>query len=310
MDEERIEAAETEAEDSGFGGIFSSAFDDNTETEEVEPTEEESGEVAEEVSESETEDHPEAEADGSNDETPINEETNGESTTTETDSSPEVAQPQPTDVFELKHFDEVLSVDRDKVVELAQKGLDYDRIRADRDTAKAEYNKLKEEHDFLQELADSSKMTVEQLMDETRADIISRRDGTRKEVALQQLRSKREANSASSKANALDELRRKDYEEFAKAHPDLDVNSIPREVWQMVNDRNLLLSEAYAPIELKNARKAAEESAAELKALKDRLAVLEQNEKNRERSTGSRKSAGASVKPKSVFSEAWDAWDS
>ena len=31
--------------------------------------------------------------------------------------------------FRLKHLDEVRTVDRDKVIELAQKGLDYDRIR-------------------------------------------------------------------------------------------------------------------------------------------------------------------------------------
>ena len=261
MDEVKdIEVTETDAEDSGFGGVFAESFDDDLEEEVIEqPAEEEPGEVTEEPSESTEADQPEATDDGADIKTE-----NETDTSVETETEPsEVAQPQPTDTYELKHLDSVQTVDRGKVIELAQKGLDYDRIRADRDTMKAENSKLKAEHDFLQELADSSKMTVEQLIDETRADIISKRDGTK-----------------------------------------------TAEVWQRMNDGNLLLSEAYAPIDIKNAQKAAADKAAELESLKSRLAALEQNEKNRERSTGSRKSTGASVRPKSTFSEAWDAWNS
>lgn len=308
MDEVKdIEVTETDAEDSGFGGVFAEFFDDDLEEEVIEqPAEEEPGEVTEEPSESTEADQPEATDDGADIETE-----NETDTSVETETEPsEVAQPQPTDTYELKHLDSVQTVDRGKVIELAQKGLDYDRIRADRDTMKAENSKLKAEHDFLQELADSSKMTVEQLIDETRADIISKRDGTKKEIALQQVRAQREAKAATFKADALEAARQKDYEAFSKSHPDLDPKDIPAEVWQRMNDGNLLLSEAYAPIDIKNAQKAAADKAAELESLKSRLAALEQNEKNRERSTGSRKSTGASVRPKSTFSEAWDAWDS
>ena len=304
MDEVKdIEVTETEAEDSGFGGVFASVFDDDLMTESAEePAEEEPGEVAEEPSESTEADQPEATADGTDIETE-----NETDTSVETETEPpEVAQPQPTDTYELKHLDSVQTVDRGKVIELAQKGLDYDRIRADRDTMKAENSKLKAEHDFLQELADSSKMTI----DETRADIISKRDGTKKEIALQQVRTQREAKAATFKADALEAARQKDYKAFSESHPDLDPKDIPAEVWQRMNDGNLLLSEAYAPIDIKNAQKAAADKNAEIEALKSRLAALEQNEKNRERSTGSRKSTGASVRPKSTFSEAWDAWDS
>ena len=307
MNEENIEVTETDAEDSGFGGVFAESFDEDLEEEVIEqPAEEEPGEVTEEPGESTEADQPEATADG----TEIESE-NEADTSVETETEPsEVAQPQLTDTYELKHLDDVQTVDRSKVIELAQKGLDYDRIRADRDTMKAENSKLKAEHDFLQELADSSKMTVEQLIDETRADIVSKRDGTKKEVALQQVRAQREAKAATFKADALEAARQKDYEAFSKAHPNLDPKDIPAEVWQRMNDGNLLLSEAYAPIDIKNAQKAAADKAAELESLKNRLAALEQNEKNRERSTGSRKSTGASVRPKSTFSEAWDAWNS
>ena len=39
-------------------------------------------------------------------------------------------------LFELKHLDEVRSVDREEVIVLAQKGMDYDRIREKYDAAK------------------------------------------------------------------------------------------------------------------------------------------------------------------------------
>lgn len=43
-----------------------------------------------------------------------------------------------TDRFTLKHLDEVRTVSRDEVIALAQKGLDYDRIRAKYDALRAD----------------------------------------------------------------------------------------------------------------------------------------------------------------------------
>ena len=307
MDEENnVKVTETDDEDSGFGGVFAESFDDDLEEEVIEqPAEEEPGEVTEETSESNQENQPEAQAEEQNIET-----SNDDTQETVEEPTEEPATEAPVEQYELNHGGKVSTVTRDEVVVLAQKGLDYDRIKTDRDTVRAENDKLKAEHDFLQELADSSKMTVEQLIDETRADIISKRDGTRKEVALQQVRAQRESKTNSKMAESLQKAREADYAEFAKTHPNLKTEDIPAEVWQRMNDGNLLLSEAYAPIDVKNAQKAAADKAAELESLKSRLAALEQNEKNRERSTGSRKSTGASVRPKSTFSEAWDAWNS
>ena len=47
--------------------------------------------------------------------------------------------------FRLKHLDAEYTVDRDKVVELAQKGLDYDRVRSKLETAREELTGLKAE---------------------------------------------------------------------------------------------------------------------------------------------------------------------
>ena len=48
---------------------------------------------------------------------------------TELEAAPEAAGPEEGESFELKHLGEAFSVDRERVTELAQKGLDYDRIR-------------------------------------------------------------------------------------------------------------------------------------------------------------------------------------
>ena len=45
--------------------------------------------------------------------------------------------------FRLKHLDAEYTVDRDKVVELAQKGLDYDRVRSKLESAREERAGLK-----------------------------------------------------------------------------------------------------------------------------------------------------------------------
>lgn len=304
MDEINNVVTETEAEDFDLGGAFSSVFGDEAEPEEAaEPAEVESGEVTSEVSEnaeatSPTQETDEADIEPQKEEAP------------EAEQTPEEVETPKEETFELKHHHEVQTVNREKVIELANKGLDYDRIRVDRDSVRAENEDLKVYRDFLKELADSSKMTIEQLMDETRADIISRRDGTKKEVALSQVRAARENRKAEFSQKGLEEARQADYQRFSETHPGLDPKDIPEEVWKRMNDNNLLLSEAYAPIDIENAQKAAKAKDAEIEALKSRLAALEQNEKNRERSTGSRKSASTSSAPKSTFSEAWDAWDS
>ena len=58
---------------------------------------------------------------------------------------------QPT--FDLKYMGEIKTVGKEEVVTLAQKGMNYDRILGERDTAKAEVSRLQEYETFLQELA-------------------------------------------------------------------------------------------------------------------------------------------------------------
>ena len=53
------------------------------------------------------------------------------------DAAEEVREGAETDLFTLKHLDERRTVNREEVIALAQKGLDYDRIRAKYDALRA-----------------------------------------------------------------------------------------------------------------------------------------------------------------------------
>ena len=101
-------------------------------------------------------------------------------------SEPKQKQEAENQRFTLKVNGEEIEVDRDEVITLAQKGKDYDRIKTERDNLKADsatMTKLKGYESFLKELAESGEtpMTIEQLVENTRARMLMRRkEGTRK----------------------------------------------------------------------------------------------------------------------------------
>ena len=192
--------------------------------------------------------------------------------------------------FKLKHLGEESEVDRDKVIELAQKGMDYDHVKQERD----ELKQYKVQADFLKELAESSDMTVEQLMENTRARMLMNEDpNLSEEEALKQVR---EANKPAEKkepvkAEATPEERRQAmFASFLSAYPDVKAEEIPKEVWEDAS-RTYDLVGAYQRHENRQLRKEIE--------------TLRQNQKNKERSTGSRRSVGA-AKIKDDFDAGWD----
>lgn len=151
MNEEINEAVETEGAE---GWADSDAFWDDDPAAETEPAaEQEEAEDAEadeqEAEETDTADDPHDEGadDGA--------------------EEPEGPQGESADQrFELKHLEETRSVDREEVIKLAQKGMDYDRIREERDSIRPELRLYRE---FLKELADGSGLTVSELIDTVRA---------------------------------------------------------------------------------------------------------------------------------------------
>ena len=203
-------------------------------------------------------------------------------------------------LFTLKHLDEVKEVDRDEVITLAQKGLDYDRIRAERDSLKAEKSSLKAHEDFLAELAELAGTSVEDLMVDTKARLVQKDEEKKgNTITFEQAKYRVQSDmKAAKKAEApaeevkeespqpsLQEVREGKFRRFVEAYPDVKSDDIPREVWKEFGDGSgKELTEIYARYENKK--------------LKAQIADLEK--KNR-RSTGSRKSNGSPIKEDDLY---------
>ena len=206
--------------------------------------------------------------------------------------------------YVLKHLGEVKEVSRDEVVTLAQKGLNYDHIRTERDEARA---KREEYEAFLKEIADPQHLSIDDLMDSTRAKVLARRENIDESVALGRIKNERDRKAIEAERNKqlstekekaeAEQKRQEGFVAFAKAHPDVDVKSIPQPVWDAVRGGQTLL-EAYSSHEQQIIK-------AENAELKRKLEAFEQNAKNKERSTGSKSSAG-SKQTKDKFFDGWD----
>lgn len=230
-----------------------------------------------EESDEEPDAQPEAEEDAA--ETEKNQEDKGDD---KPDQKPETENQR----FKLKVNGEEFEVGLEEVIGLAQKGKDYDRVKDERDKFKTDsetMNKLKGYESFLKELADNSEMSVDQLMENTRARVLMSKDESlTEEEALKKVReeaSKAAEKKESKKAEATPEERRQAmFANFLQAYPDVKAEDIPQEVWNDAG-RTFDLVGAYQRHENRQLRKEIE--------------TLRQNNKNKERSTGSTKSAGS-----------------
>lgn len=229
-----------------------------------------------------------------------------EETPTEENDQPDGQEEADQPTFDLKYMGEIKTVGREEVVTLAQKGLNYDRVLGERDTAKAEVTRLQEYESFLQELAGPDNLSIEDLIDSTRAEVLAKKEGLDPAVALQRIkldRDKRAFEAQKSKEQAdqrakqaEEERQQEDFKRFVQAYPGVKAQDIPAEVWEKVRGGVPLVT-AYAQHENKQLRE-------ENEALKAKVETAEQNKKNKERSTGSQSSAGKSSK-KDIFEELW-----
>lgn len=197
--------------------------------------------------------------------------------------------------LELKHFDEVKKVNKEQAKELAQKGMDYDRIRGKLGEAEQTNSELKKYKDFLTEIQGDFE-TLDDLMNDTRARIMSDKDGITYEDALAKVKSanqpKEQKKDPEVDMNAvIQQIRKASYTEFAQAYPDVLPKDIPREVWQDMEKTNNLLA-SYIKYEAKK--------------IKDENAVLKKNAENKSRSTGSMKSSGNASYEKSEFDRVFE----
>jgi len=238
--------------------------------------------------------------------------TDGKTDTPET----KPGQAEEADQFTLKHLDEVKTVSKDEVVVLAQKGLDYDRIRQKHEDLSAEQRALTALcPDPRQALTHLNTMARQQgfadvnaLIDETRAALLAEREKldlsvARGRIALEQKEQRlaeKESRLGAGRAFAetpaeaekqAQEKRGSDFAEFIREYPTVTPEAVPKEVWALYSQGGRTLVQAYEKIENRQ--------------LKSLVASDRKNAENRQRSTGSTTSVGRS-NPQDEFDKLWN----
>lgn len=184
----------------------------------------------------------------------------------------------------------------DEVLVYANKGMDYDGMRHDRDRLR----------DFLKEMAAPLNLSVEELIDNTRARmLIQQKKEAGEELSemealtiIQRNRAEKQAEAQATDEKAASEAAKAQMiRAFVNEFPDVKATDIPADVWAECS-RTGDLAGAY--------RKYADGlKDKEIERLTKENETLKQNQKNKDRSTGPRRSAGAAT-PKDPFDEAWD----
>lgn len=214
----------------------------------------------------------------------------------------------PEKTWTLRHMDETKNVGEAEMVTLAQKGMDYDRIRA-------KYDESKPAMEILSIFAKQKGVSVADYVsflrtEAKKADGLSEAEARRsieledREAAVtareaEQAAERQAAEQANAAANAAAQRRKADIDEFAREFPDVARNpdAIPKEVWDAVAAGSSL-TVAYAKYTAKQAREEAERTRSAAQA-------AQQNIKNAARSTGSMQSAGQNAGGRDPFLEGW-----
>ena len=211
-------------------------------------------------------------------------------------------------VWTLRHMDEVKQVGEADMVILAQKGMDYDRIREKYDESKPVMELFgafaKQAGMSVQDYVAHIRLQAKQSQGLSEAEAKRSIDLEDREAAVsakeaEEAQRQQAAAQALQAQNTADARRRADVAEFQKTFPDAakDPKSIPAEVWADVRNGSTLVA-AYAKYTVAQA-KAAQQAA------EQRAESTAQNQKNAVRSTGSMKSAGENLNSKDPFLEGW-----
>lgn len=278
---------------------------------EDETTPETEEETEDEDTETETEESEEAEETEEADQ-PTEETEQKES---ETEQEQQKEEPK-AEVFTLKHFGETKEYTKEEAVALAQKGLDYDRIRTERDALKADAPKYKDYELFLTEIATDAGVTVDKLIEDIRARALVERESKAgrpltETAAREQIQKERAARlkapepeskpepEAVPEVDQRQERKKAELQKFAIAHPDVKGTDIPQDVWQEYRDSDSTFEDIYMR------RVLYPKLQKQMEELQKQTAEKKQKEENSKRSTGSRKSAGAGRAKDPAFA-GWD----
>ena len=227
----------------------------------------------------------------------------------QTADAPEEPVQQTPRVWNLRYMDDVRQVGESDMVALAQKGLDYDRIRT-------RYDESKPVMELFGSFAQQAGMTIPEYVAHIRtqakqAQGLSEPEA-RREVALEDreavvaaAEAQRQALASAQQSEAAarqreDARRMADIQRFQEKFPDAarDPKSIPQEVWERGRS-GVSLVESYEDYLLAQAETARAEA-------EQRAAASAQNQTNAVRTTGSMRSAGENLPSRDPFLEGWN----
>ena len=230
----------------------------------------------------------------------------GENAQQQAETQPKADAPK---MWTLRHMDEVRQVGEADMVVLAQKGLDYDRIRGKYDESKPVmelFGSFAKQAgmsipDYVSFIRTQAKQASGMSEAEARRTVeLEDREAAVSAKEAEEAQRQNGANQAAQARAAADARRNADIAEFQRLFPDAakDPKAIPQEVWAAVRSGMSLVSaySKYAVDQANAARQAAEQKAA----------ASAQNRRNADRATGSMQSAGENTGSKDPFLEGWD----
>lgn len=198
-------------------------------------------------------------------------------------------------MFDLKYNKETKQYTRQQVTELAQKGLNYDRVTEQRDRLQqenADLAKFRDDNsailDTLRAAAEASGKSVPEYLTSIRTNLLvaqgispeTARERILREDAEQRLHSQQKAEEAAASSKRDTEQRQKDdIARFQKKYKDVDPKSIPQEVWEAVRGGELL-TDAYGDYQRRELER-------QLREANEKLAIRAKNESNKQKSLGS-----------------------
>lgn len=228
----------------------------------------------------------------------------------ETESAADTAVPdgnqQPQaepEMYELKVNKGIQKVTMDQMKEYAQQGLDYGRIRQQRDALQQNLNDQmqwrSQNESTLNEIAavaQAAGMDIPGLLNSLRVNMLVQQ-GMSRETAQERIRAERaerqieaQRQQAAQQRSVQDQQaqarqrQEQDIQSFQRLYADVDPRTIPQSVWDEVRNGGTLVG-AYGRYQNQQLQK-------QINELNAKLTAQEQNNNNRQRSLGSVKSSG------------------
>ena len=160
-------------------------------------------------------------------------------------------QTSPPESFTLRHMDDPpVTVGREEVIRLAQQGLDYERVRTERDQLREYRAQADPALNLVKTFAENSGMTLEAYVDYCRTQALIAQGVNEATAKAQVEMEKRQARmdaqtraaepeqqrrqTAEAEEQAKAAAQKRDMEAFIGAYPDVKADEIPKEVWQKV----------------------------------------------------------------------------